>query len=1064
MAANADSVVVELIAKTEQLDKPVQQSAAQFDANMNKIVASATKAEAAVTASSSARSAALQRESAQISQFSGILARDMDVVGAKLLSPSSPFVAPVREGPKVASAMRLVSTGGALLGNVLGGVLLSAGVAAIAMLVELASRTDKHKAAVDALVEKLREHARQTHLSEEADRVWSQTIDGLIERNEKLTKTLKDRLNAEEDLNRQTFETASSERTDAERKLAEATKRYNDLKAEFDAASRQPRGVGIGQGAATGGVDDAVRARNLAKLKTDLDNAKREVDTAQAALTQSTIVWGEAQAKALTDSNAAVDLWSKNYIEALHTVEQKTPESTVKLTAAFDAVKAALSDAASADVPFKSAADSANALGRDLIHGKTDVDQYAAAMKALAAQLEAVVEAAKEANKNKVDPVQQFKQAVIGAEGTGANKLGSSAAGFGQFMPDTWRHYFDKLFPDKADIDDAAKLAYRNIRSVAEAVIDKATDDYAAVLKSAGQKVTAAGLYTVHLLGAPDAKKLLSAAPQTPTSQVLSPQVLSGNPFLKGTVQQAEAAIAKRIGDSSAAVSRGAATLQQTLDRGAKDLQDQIQEEKERAARYIAEKSGFEEQVIEARKGLATTAEEMWAFETAANIAAKQHTDDQIAAQEEARKLLPQEAEELKRINGERAKYRQQLVDQRLAQAQSAREAARNDNAVNIELGLLSAQEENLHSVEQLAKTSTQKKQIEDRLIDLQFAELRIRLEAQIAEAARLKALAETTKNEQDIAAATKAEADAAVARAKLQGLPQQQAEAHQANADQNAAPLQAYFNSIPDTAAEINDAFENIAVHGLQTFNDALTDAIVNYRSLGDVGRAVLQGLEADLIKLALQLIEQHTIGAALGSASTAAATAQAAVLGAAWAGPAALASLASYGANAIPAQAAMISTAAIGAVIGAPKATGGRIFGPGSDTSDGILTPTSRDEYVINAPSARALGYDTLDYLNAHGSLPGGFANGGRIQPMNMSAASPNARGGFSAGDMAELRGIVGQAIDAMPAIHLHPVVDSEEVFTRGIKTNGGSKAMVAHVAANSTKYKATLNRPGS
>jgi hypothetical protein len=43
-----------------------------------------------------------------------------------------------------------------------------------------------------------------------------------------------------------------------------------------------------------------------------------------------------------------------------------------------------------------------------------------------------------------------FKTAVIGAEGTGPNLLGSSAAGFGQFMPKTWLTYFNRLFPDKA--------------------------------------------------------------------------------------------------------------------------------------------------------------------------------------------------------------------------------------------------------------------------------------------------------------------------------------------------------------------------------------------------------------------------------------------------------------------------------------------------------------------------------------------------------------------------------------------------------------------------------------
>jgi hypothetical protein len=92
--------------------------------------------------------------------------------------------------------------------------------------------------------------------------------------------------------------------------------------------------------------------------------------------------------------------------------------------------------------------------------------------------------------------------------------LGSSAAGFGQFMPKTWLTYFNRLFPDKAQLSDAAKLGFRNVREVANAVIDKATDDYVKVLKKAGRAITGPTSTPMHLLGQPDAKKLLSARRQ----------------------------------------------------------------------------------------------------------------------------------------------------------------------------------------------------------------------------------------------------------------------------------------------------------------------------------------------------------------------------------------------------------------------------------------------------------------------------------------------------------------------------------------------------------------------
>jgi hypothetical protein len=559
------------------------------------------------------------------------------------------------------------------------------------------------------------------------------------------------------------------------------------------------------------------------------------------------------------------------------------------------------------------------------------------------------------------------------------------------------------------------------------------------VLTAAGQKITAAGLYTVHVLGAPDAKKFFAASPNTDTSSFLSKQVLAQNPFLKGTVAQASAALAKRIGDSSAAVSQGAVAIAQAM-----------QQEKEREAQYQAQKSGLEEQVIESRRGFAKEAQDIWAFETAANIAAHKHTDDQIAAQEEAGKLLPQEAEELRKINTERAKYRQLLVDQRLRQAQFAQAEQNFQRGRDFQTASYQAEAEALQSQEALAKSSTRRRAIEDRLIDLQFAEERLKNQYIID-------WAERVKNNKDATDQEKADAALAAQIAQMhQGtLDQRQTNAHSQNQQQNASPLQSFFQSIPNTADEINDALESIAVHGLQTFNDALTDAIVHFSSLGDVGRAALQGLEADLIKLALQLIEQQVIGATLGTAAIGATTAQAAAAGAAWAGPAALASLATLGANAGPAAAALASTTALSFALGLPKAAGGRIFGPGSDTSDNILTPSSPGEFMIKAASARAIGYDALEYINRHGALP--------FSPSNDTAAVAGG-GGFGGTNLRELRGIVRDAILAMPNVVLHPVVDSGEIVRRGISTQTGSRAVIAHVGENATAYKSHLNRPGS
>ena len=56
---------------------------------------------------------------------------------------------------------------------------------------------------------------------------------------------------------------------------------------------------------------------------------------------------------------------------------------------------------------------------------------------------------------------------------------------------------------------------------------------------------------------------------------------------------------------------------------------------------------------------------------------------------------------------------------------------------------------------------------------------------------------------------------------------------------------------------------------------------------------------------------------------------------------------------------------------------ATGGKIVGKGTKTSDDNLIRASNKEYMMPADSAEAIGYDTLDYMRAHGKLPG-FAEG--------------------------------------------------------------------------------------
>jgi hypothetical protein len=223
-----------------------------------------------------------------------------------------------------------------------------------------------------------------------------------------------------------------------------------------------------------------------------------------------------------------------------------------------------------------------------------------------------------------------------------------------------------------------------------------------------------------------------------------------------------------------------------------------------------------------------------------------------------------------------------------------------------------------------------------------------------------------------------------------------------------------------------------------------------------------VLQSITASLVRMAIQQILAMTIGKSFQAASTAATVAQMAAIGAAAAGPAALVSLATSGANAVGAQAGIASTVGLATVLGAPKKLGGRIFGPGGPTSDRIMTPSSAGEYMVNTRAAQRVGYDTLDYINQRGELPMGSQRA--IRPMNVAAARPGGAGGsaFSRDDIAMLRGIVAEAVHAMPAVVVHPVVDSAEVGRNWINSKSGERDFLAHLDRNSGRVKATLNRP--
>ncbi len=156
---------------------------------------------------------------------------------------------------------------------------------------------------------------------------------------------------------------------------------------------------------------------------------------------------------------------------------------------------------------------------------------------------------------------------------------------------------------------------------------------------------------------------------------------------------------------------------------------------------------------------------------------------------------------------------------------------------------------------------------------------------------------------------------------------------------------------------SEAGQLFGDLFTQTTDGFAQAAADAIVFGESfeasIGDVARRALADLLAGLIKLGLQFILNTALGESLGASATAAGVAQAGALGAAYATPAALASLASFGSNAAPAQVGIASTVALSNTLAALPGfrDGGFISGAGGPRSDQIPAMLSNGEFVVNA-----------------------------------------------------------------------------------------------------------------
>jgi hypothetical protein len=188
-------------------------------------------------------------------------------------------------------------------------------------------------------------------------------------------------------------------------------------------------------------------------------------------------------------------------------------------------------------------------------------------------------------------------------------------------------------------------------------------------------------------------------------------------------------------------------------------------------------------------------------------------------------------------------------------------------------------------------------------------------------------------------------------------------------------ASLQSYMASYQGMLPGLTQSFGNFFTTVADGFANSIARSIVYAEDFGtamqDVARQALTELIASLVKLGVQWLITQAIGNSIGTAAAGVSMAQGAAVAAAWAPAAAAVSLATLGANAVPAAAGIASTYALTQALSMIPGfkDGGMIRGPGGPRDDGILTRLSDGEFVVNAAATRQ-NRDLLEAINSGGT----------------------------------------------------------------------------------------------
>ncbi|WP_337047111.1 phage tail tape measure protein [Serratia liquefaciens] len=153
-----------------------------------------------------------------------------------------------------------------------------------------------------------------------------------------------------------------------------------------------------------------------------------------------------------------------------------------------------------------------------------------------------------------------------------------------------------------------------------------------------------------------------------------------------------------------------------------------------------------------------------------------------------------------------------------------------------------------------------------------------------------------------------------------------------------------------------LTSAVDAFAGNASNAITGLITGSMSAEEALKSLGSTMLNSVVNSLVQVGVEMLKNFIIQQVMGGAATTAGVAQAGILASAWAAPAALASLASFGGNSVPAMAGMTATVGLAkglAVAGARKNGGpvsaGGMYQIGEGGKPEILQSSNGRNYLL-------------------------------------------------------------------------------------------------------------------